>query len=606
MEGMQQTKRNRLPWWARLVMAASAAWACQHAYGLPAADRDAGLVDVLLTAGLYLLFTLYGGGPIAPNVKKRAAFTSLAFVLVLAGCGGWFSAIRYESFTDPFLYTVYYLNAFAGMFLLLYCGLSLVMERLSKAAPIMGTGADAPGRARGTFWLCFGLCMAIYLVFLLNQYPGSMESDHMRQLKSVLEARYDNRNPLVSSLLVLGCVRLAQAFGGSMNGGLFVYSIVQMTLMASVFAFGCSLSVKAGFPRWVTTLAILFYALTPYNIFYSYGMWKDSFFAAWMLLSIFQVWNVVIREKAGQRIAALHWAALAATALMCSLSRNSGWSALLAWTPFLYLLLRKPYRAVGKKLAFAVAGGVAMALALMGPVYSALGVEETADSITAACIPLQQVGAVLVAEKALTPEEEALIAQVVSIQAVKERFDPACADPMKELLYPSIETLDANLGAYVKLWLELGFRYPMTYLRAYVNQVRMYIDPNVSSETAYKWIYPNELGVYRDPKLLPSLDFGYYENWLELPGVNLIKRPGAILWAMVVLWQLCALRGNKGARLLYIPLLAVYGGLFLTVPVALFRYVYSAAACLPFLLMWPFWQMERAESKSEGMPTRQA
>ncbi len=573
------------------MMAASGAWAAQHAYGLPAADRGAGVVDLLLTAALYLLFSLYGRTPVERRVKQRASWTAAVFVLVLAACGEWISILRYERFTDPFLYTAYYLNAFVGLFLLFRCAIALLLQRWMHVSLCTQPGETGRLSARRVFFISFAVCMAIYFIFLLNQYPGSMESDHMRQLKSVLEARFDNRNPLVNSLLVLGCVRLAQALGGSMNAGLFVYSIVQMTLMAAVFAFGVSLTARAGFPRRFTVLTLLFYALAPYNIFYSYGMWKDSFFAAWLLLTVFQAWSVLMKQKAGERVVPFDWAALVFAALMASLSRNSGWSALLVWIPFLLLLTGD--KALRRGMTLAVGGGVALALMVMGPFYSACGVDRTADSVTVSCIPLQQIGAVLVHDKALTPEQQTLIEDVVSIDEVRTQFDPVCADPMKDLLYENIGALNANLGAYARLWVELGVKYPMTYLRAYLAQVRMYIDPGVSSETAYKWIYPNDFGIVRDPKLLPSADFGYYENWLELPALNLLKRPGAVLWSIVLLWQLCALRGNRRMRLFYIPFLAVFGGLFLTVPVALFRYVYSVAACIPFLFLWPFWRMER-------------
>ena len=209
------------------------------------------------------------------------------------------------------------------------------------------------------------------------------------------------------------------------------------------------------------------------------------------------------------------------------------------------------------------------------------------------CVPLQQVAAVIKADKALTPEQTELIAAAAAPGQIREIYDPACADPMKDLLYPAMETLDKNAAAYLRLWLSLGVRYPLTYLRAYRDLMQPYIDPSVSTEMAYKWIYQNDFGVYRDPKLLPALDFAYYEGVLDLPGVNLIKRPGAMLWALLILWQLCALRGNRKARLLLVPFLAVFGGLFLTAPVALFRYVYAVAAALPFILCLPFYEFTR-------------
>lgn len=590
MESMQrQATVNRYPVWARILMAVSVAWAMQLHYGLAVADRGAGLVDLAVCVGAFLLFSLRGKTGADKGARTRSLALAAVFTLVLACCDGWFSTLRYASFTDPFLYTAYYLNAFPGTFLLLYCGISLLLDYGMRRQPVQTAATDA-SRARRAFFLTTALCAIVYFIFLLNQYPGSMESDHMRQLLHLLEGKYDNRNPLVNSLCVFGCTKLVQGLGGSMNAGVFLYSILQLLLVSAVFGFGVSLAARTGFPKWVTRTVAIYCAFVPYNIFYSYGMWKDTFFCAWLLLSIFALWSILLKNKSGARVRPLDYALLFTASLLASLSRNSGWSALLIWLPCCFVLLKNlPVR---KWVCIMTGGGVALALLIMGPVYSALGVEKTADSITTICVPLQQVASVIVNGKTLSPEETALIEALAPVEAIADAYDPACADPMKDLLYPAIDTLDSNLGEYGGLWLKLGARYPLTYARAYLALMRMYIDPNVSSEVAYKWVYKNTFGVFRDPKLLPVLDFGYYEALLELPALNLLKRPGAILWSMLVLWQLCALRGNRRARVFYIPLLAVFAGLFVTAPVALFRYVYSSAACLPFLFLWPFWKVK--------------
>jgi hypothetical protein len=572
-----------------LLMACSAAWAMQFQYGLAAADRGQGLMDLLLTGGLFLLLYYFRSRPLARKTRVRAAVLSALFVFLLAIGGDWFSEMRYGKFTNLGLYLLYYTNGLAGTYLLLYYSLGYAMDSLANASPLYRED-ERPVDEKKAFILTLILCLCVYFIFLLNQYPGSMESDHMRQLQHLLDGVFENQNPLVNSLMVWGCVRLVSALGGSMNGGIFLYSIVQLTLLSLAFAYGVALLCRSGFKKWVLIASALFYALTPYHIFYSYGMWKDTFFAICLLFTLFKLWSILLMIKERKKPRALDWVLLGIAALLCSLARNSGWSALLVLGACLPFLLRgNPARwpATGCLL-----GGVAVALVLTGPVFGALGVAPTADSITASCIPLQQIGQVISEEKTLSSEEEALLDGVVDRERVKTTFDPTCADPMKDAVYPRMDYLNEHLREYVRLWFKLGVKYPLTYLRAYKNLLRMYYDPNVSSEVAYKWIYQNDFGVTREPKLLPQLDFGYYETVLELPAINLLKRPGAMLWAMLLLWQVYALRNNRRARVFCIPLLAVFGGLFLTAPVALFRYVYSVAACLPLLFCWPYVKLE--------------
>ncbi len=582
--GARRIWRGRL---TALFCACSASWAIQFHYGLAAADRGQGFVDLILVSALYLLFMLRQRADVGRPAAIRARVLSAGFVLLLAVGGDWLSHMRYDVFTDVPLYIAYYLNAFVGTFFLFSCALSLVLTWAAKADPL-SMEKPALSAARRIFLASFAACAAIYLVLLLNQYPGAMESDHMRQLKALLNGVVENRNPLVNSALVYGCVSLVTALGGSMNAGVFLYSVVQLLFLASVFAYGVTLVYRAGYRKGIVLGALLFYALVPYNIFYSYGMWKDAFFAGWLLLTVFKAWSLLIRRREGRAVRTVDYALLFLCALMASLSRNSGWSALIVFAPCLLLL--KAEKTLCRRAAISALAGAALAIVVMGPVYSAFGVIPTADSITPICVPLQQVGQVIAEEKPLTEEEAALIDAVADREQIKETFDPYVADPMKDALYPSIEAFDANKSAYARLWLTLGARYPLTYFRAYKNLMRMYYDPDLSSEVAYKWVYENDFGVYRDPKLLPALDFGYYESVLELPVLNLLKRPGAILWCMLACWQLCALTGRRRMRVMYVPFFMVFVGLFFTAPVALFRYVYSVAACLPLYLLWPYFE----------------
>lgn len=595
MEG-PRIQRKQQNTWLTILMALSGAWAMDLHFGLSAADRGQGVFDLLLTAGLFLLFRLFRARTYQKTVRVRSAILGAVFVVLLAVGGDWFSAMRYGKFTNVPLYLLYYVNGFFGTFLLFYFGLCFLMTQLAQASPY-ATASPQKTIVRRIFLGTFVLCAAVYFVFLLNQYPGSMESDHMRQLKHLLSGTLENRNPLINSLLVWGCVKLALLMGGSMNSGVFLYSILQLLLLSATFAYGVSLLYRAGMKKWILIASTLFCALVPYNIFYSYGMWKDTFFAIWLLMTVWKMLSLLLKNREGERISGWDWLLLFGCALVCSLSRNSGWSALMLLGVCLFFVLNRS--ALRLPMTGCILGGVALALLLMGPVFTALGVAPTADSVSASCIPLQQVGQVLVDEKELTEEERALIDAVVNVEQVKATFDPTCADPMKDAIYPKIAVFDGNKSDYVRLWLELGRKYPLTYLRAYKNLLRMYYDPNVSSEVAYKWIYENDFGVYRDSKLLPQLDFGYYETLLELPTVNLVKRPGAILWWMLILWQVCALRKSRRSRLLFLPFLAVFGGLFFTAPVALFRYVYSAAAALPFLCCWPYMRLEEHPSGNE-------
>lgn len=50
--------------------------------------------------------------------------------------------------------------------------------------------------------------------------------------------------------------------------------------------------------------------------------------------------------------------------------------------------------------------------------------------------------------------------------------------------------------------------------------------------------------------------------------------------------------------IMYVPILAIYGGLMFTSPVALFRYTYGAIVCIPMLVCFPYLRTEQEEENS--------
>ncbi len=576
----------------RIVAACSCMWALQFHYGLSAVNRGQGWVDLILTAAMFLLLSKCASADADYMASRHSAILGAVFTMLLAIGGGWADKMRYGQFTSVLIYLCYYANAFVGTFIVLYScirfvlyqaqGVVLVPEKLNSAQ---------------WFWKAFLMCMLVWTVFLLNQYPGAMESDHMRQLLHILEGKLDNRNPLISSLLVYVFFQLARTIGLTPNAGIFLYSIFQIILLSGVFAYGISLFAREGMPRRILTVLCLFCALVPYNVFYSYGMWKDTLFAVFLLYTVFSCADLWLLSGKGIRIPLLRYCILAVFALLCGLSRNSGLFSLIVMIPSVLFFLRK--RSVKKGLSISLAVGLAVSLLISGPGFARIGVELSSDTVYASCVPLQQVGRVLVDRKEMTDTEWKMINDVLDPEAVRSTYDPACADPMKDAVR-NASFLSEHKADYLKLWLRLGMRYPMTYYRAYRDLMRMYYDPDVSSEVSYRWIYPNSFGVFRDPKLLPGLDFAYYEAILEFPVLNLLRRPGALLWSFMILWSICMLRRRKEAIAFLVPFLAVYLGLFLTAPVALFRYVYSCFAAAPFLFLLPFIHKPGKDMDREG------
>ena len=439
------------------------------------------------------------------------------------------------------------------------------------------------GNTRKVFWCSFVLMWGIYFVYFLNQYPGSLSCDTRAQLgQAIVAGRFENMNPLINTLLITLCVQIGIAIGGTVNSGVAVYTLVQFTLASAIFSYAISVIYKKGFHRLLVFICWCFFALVPHNIVYATGMWKDSFFALIFLLTLVYSWELIENKAENKKY---QYVILGAYSLIASLARNSGWSSLLAFCIFVFISARKSKRIM--KVAMALFAGVMGNFLVVSCVYPLFASNASTNVTTAISVPIQQISRVVTIGCELTEEEKSLIDKLVDIERIPELYDETISDPVKFSI--NKKNLEKDYSTYVKLWIDLGMRYPKCYLDAYLALTKSFWYPDSST---WKWdarILENDFGVYRTPLLLKGKDItNWFQRLYEFPKGSVFNNHSTILWLIIVCLGYAAIRKNKIGMLLFVPILAIYGGLMFTSPVALFRYTYGAIVCTPFLVCIPY------------------
>lgn len=433
--------------------------------------------------------------------------------------------------------------------------------------------------------LCaFLACMAGWLPYYLYQYPGIMTPDSINQLEQILGVvPYSNHHPWIHTLVFGFFYHLGFALTNNMVIAVSVYTLFQMCLLAGSVAFFISTLRAHRIRPFILILITAFYALIPYHAVFSVTVWKDIPFAAAVLFFSCSILRLSVQEK----ICPKNLCVFTISGVMICLFRSNGWYAFLLAVPFLLFGFRHKARSVYPPL-FTI---LLLAAVVRYPVMRAFHVEPP-DFIESVCIPMQQITAVICNDRALTEEELSLIEEVVDLTYIHELYNPTFADNIKELVRAGNQDyLVAHKKEFLKLWFELGLRYPGDYLTAYVNQTYGYWYPDSFYLVAEaEGVSATDLGVSHTPLIGGPLVIKAKEIAIKLgsmvPVYGTLWSMGVACWIMLFGISVVIIRKDYHKLICYLPSVALLLTVLAATPVATeFRYVYFMVLSLPFYLI---------------------
>lgn len=463
-------------------------------------------------------------------------------------------------------------GAFAGYSVLLF-----FLKRLPFAA--------SPGVRKKpglVFLTVFGAVACIDLLYLFfAQYPGILTTDSYTTMEQLLgKIPYDNVMPYWHTMTVKVFIELGLALFGEINAAVACFHVAQILFMAACFGYVIMTLYQAKVPGWFLAGVFLVYAVQPHNIVYSVTMWKDIPFAGAAALFITAFYRLLKNVGASK---GTNYAVFALGALGFSLWRTNGWYAFLAVVVVMAFLMRRQHR----KLLMIMTLVLILCWILINPVLDILGVSGT-NFVEAFAVPMQQIARVVSEGKELTEGEYALLSEIFWMDKLGAVYNPQTVDPVKfeTFRYDKVDYILDNLGAYLKLYVSVGLRYPAEYFKAWIEETKGYWNGGY-----HFWIYTlkpgaNDLGIHLTPgtNLIARL-FAAMFRYLEKPAfLQPLTSIGLHVWALLGCFALNILRKQK-EFLLTIPLIVLVVGLWLGSPVyAEFRYAYPIFLSMPLIL----------------------
>ena len=435
-------------------------------------------------------------------------------------------------------------------------------------------------------WGAMALIFLCYVPMLLIEYPGSFVYDVKGQTWQISSGELDTFHPLLHTLLIKFCLIDCYNLLQSMERGVLLYSLIQMTLVSACFAWICA-SLSRSCSRRAAHFAVAFFCLFPYHMAFASNCTKDVLFSANFALMV----TLGYEKLRTGNLDKFHGALYVTCATLACLLRNNMIYAMLAW--LLILGIKKNMRQklfVGSAIAVVLAFGVNEALiALMDAKRG--NIQEMLS------VPAQQLARVYrEAPQTFDEEEMEDLNWLIEKEAYVD-YDPTVADPVK--YHINSEGLKEEPERALKLWFSIGRKAPEIYLDAFLNTALYFLYPYETYDGTGIYI---ETGMERGGNTIPHLfgqpdfvqprRFAAIRAFLDehifstgadgIPVLRWVFNAGLVIWLML-LCVLHAMYRGDWAHVSVLMLPVLLWGTYLLGPVMQGRYLYPFVCILPAL-----------------------
>lgn len=539
-------------------------------------DMDSIIVDIkndnvilLLTLGLFI-YKLYYSYYFKKGNKNNGWYIFLSIIFSV------FTVIGYSykvvgnwdlCFSKPLL-IVLSIVRFLGYFIFYNC----IMHKLynfiksSKEKDIKLSKKIKKIFDEHPFLSSIVIILICWLPYIIAFYPAILSPDPSNQIKQFfgIDTKYlesvvvldesvklTNHHPILHTVLLGGCTKIGTVLFNSTNIGLFIYSIIQITILLCSLGYTIKYMKKINTPYIIRLIALLIYSFVPAFPLYSLSAVKDTIFTSLVIIYMINMYDLIKfrnKEKYSNKKSIL----LCLLILLIMLMRNNGVYLIIMSFPFLLLIEKK--------------NRIKLALILILPLvlYNRYNdfllphLKIPQGSIREALsIPFQQSARyVKEYEDDLDDDEREAIDLVLGIDDLVTRYNPDLSDPVKNEY--NKYTTDEELKEYFKMWLKGLKKHPDSYVQATINNTYGYFYPDTSNWYVYytydKRLKQNPLVFnYSFNKLstLRSVLSSYAVSYPYIPIIGMIVNIGFSVWLYMYMF-FTLLKDKKYKYLIYL------------------------------------------------------
>lgn len=321
------------------------------------------------------------------------------------------------------------------------------------------------------FWFSLGLILLMWLPYIIACYPGIFCPDSVRELMMYQGVYAFTSHHTVAHPLLLGWFVRAGQLIGSANIGLFGYVLFQVFCFAGFLAYSQVFMRDFKSPQWFRLVCFLIFGLTPYFAHYVTVIVKDNLYSYGVALLVLEL--IYMIELKGKYWKSLKHIVLFMLASIFTMAFRKNGAYLIY--PLTAILLIFWIAIFVKKHSFKPIKNICFALILPIILVNLFHVTmtkryEISDSSVGEMLslPLQQTARyVKEYPNEITPEEKAVIDQILPYDRLTSLYNPTISDPIKGALRV---TTFSEVKDYLGVWVKQFFRRPTVYFEATMNQ----------------------------------------------------------------------------------------------------------------------------------------
>lgn len=378
---------------------------------------------------------------------------------------------------------------FIGLWILFYFLFSKLFSRLEMQELNYIAIEKSTLKKIGLFTFFF--ILLCWIPYFIVYYPGICTYDSIVQIMQAKgEAALTNHHPVLHTMLIKLCYQIGEKIGKNSNSGVAFYSLVQMGILALIYSYTIVVLRKIGLSlKWCIVL-ILYYAINPLHAIYAITMWKDVLYAGILLWFTMIILQLCVMNNNKRSL----WILLSISAFLVSMIRNNGIIVIIL-SSMILLKYKKDFK---KKLFLVLIVPIILYGIITVPIYNHFNIQK--GNITESLsVPLQHIARVVVEhEDKLKEQEIEEIQRLASLDEIRNTYNSRFADPIKNLVLGNGGDvwIKENKLEFLSLWLRLGLRYPLSYIKAELDITLGYWYPDMQYYPFGEGIYQNEQGLY--------------------------------------------------------------------------------------------------------------
>ena len=534
------------------------------------------------------------------KINNRMLFSLLTGTLF----GGFlfFGAALSRFHTIQGLSPIIYL--FLIFYIMLFTAISYII--LKKMDSCVWEQEHSFGKYRLKSFLMYWACIFIFWIpVFLAYYPTIWAYDVDSQIPSITGRRMTTHHPLLHTIFMDSIMSFAKKQFDSYEVGMVLLSVIQMLVMACIFAYALETMHVLNVKKIYQKLLFIYFAVFPLNSIMAVSMTKDTLFSGFFLVFCLELYKLTVTKGGffGEKKTAILFGVM--LFLMLSFRNNTLYAAI-PWIIISFFLIGKENRT---KLLTLCIGIVAVFMVSQNILMAILPASEGRKE-EAFAVPMQCLVGTAIRHPEKIPEygnHERLFGVIdrdLFPEKLEESFSYSNADCVKDEWKEQDES-DFNSVALLKSWIKNGLFYPLDYIDIWGNlMLGAYYPFDTTHANVYPWagerhgylltFFTNVWGknvvtMERPASKLPALENALEEiasknHHQAFPIVSLFFAPASYVWLMLWFLIYCIYRKSYKKLTVYL-ILFLYWLTVLLGPTVLVRYLYPVMIVMPVMVI---------------------